>query len=421
MVAKTAASGSSSPIDSGPADDSGRRFRALPIAAALVATVYGGTIAWLLLSDSRFAGEPVVHVALAPETPLPPPPEDRTGEETVPGDGATAAGPETPATDLPDPGALSAEERALLEAARNLDKGVDEDIASGVRIVGAESVSGDGTASAGGETGGAIVLPPVPDPALVETTAEGPLPKIGRDGRRPSDVYARPVPPGTQADRRIALVVSGMGISESATAHAIEVLPPEVTLSFAPYGSDLQRWIERARDAGHEVLLELPMEPFGYPQNDPGPHTLLTSAGAAENTSRLEWLMSRFTGYAGVMNYQGARFTTSPASLKPVLQTIEARGLLYVDNGSSARSIAPTLAREIGLPIVQANRIVDPVQNPEIIATSLDMLKEASQQSGAALGVASGFPVTVDALAQWAVSLEKQGYVLVPATALTRD
>jgi len=426
MVAKTAASGSSGSIDGGPADDNGRQFRALPIAAALVAAVYGGTIAWLLLSDSRFAGEPVVHVALAPEAPAIPPPEDTAGEEEVPDTGRATTTPETPAVEFPDADtlsaeAMSAEERALLEAARNLDKGVDEDIASEVRIVGAESVSGEETASAGGEIGGAIVLPPVPDPALIETTAEGPLPKIGRDGRRPSDVYARPVPAGTQSDRRIALVVSGMGISESATAHAIEVLPPEVTLSFAPYGSDLQRWIERARDAGHEVLLELPMEPFGYPQNDPGPHTLLTSAGAAENISRLEWLMSRFTGYAGVMNYQGARFTTSPASLKPVLQAIEARGLLYVDNGSSARSVAPSLAREMDLPAVQANRIVDPVQNPEIIATSLDMLKEASQQSGAALGVASGFPVTVDALAQWAVSLEKQGYVLVPATALTRD
>lgn len=421
MVAKTAASGSSGSIDGGPADDNGRRFRALPVAAALVAAVYGGTIAWLLLSDSRFAGEPVVHVALAPDAPVIPPPEDTAGEEEVPDTGQAATTPETPAVEFPDADTLSAEERALLEAARNLDKGVDEDIASEVRIVGAESVSGEETASAGGEIGGAIVLPPVPDPALVEATAEGPLPKIGRDGRKPSDVYARPVPPGTQADRRIALVVSGMGISESATAHAIEVLPPEVTLSFAPYGSDLQRWIERARDAGHEVLLELPMEPFGYPQNDPGPHTLLTSAGAAENISRLEWLMSRFTGYAGVMNYQGARFTTSPASLKPVLQVIEARGLLYVDNGSSARSVAPSLAGEIGLSAVQANRIVDPVQNPEIIATSLDMLKEASQQSGAALGIASGFPVTVDALAQWAVSLEKQGYVLVPATALTRD
>src|SRR5690606_14076316 len=139
---------------------------------------------------------------------------------------------------------------------------------------------GDGTGAAA-ET--IIELAPAPDQALVEETADGPLPKIAADGRKPSEVYARPVPPDARIDRRIALVVSGMGISESATAHAIEVLPPEVTLSFAPYGSGLQDWIAKARAAGHEVLLELPMEPFGYPQNDPGPHTLLTGGDKGEN------------------------------------------------------------------------------------------------------------------------------------------
>ena len=33
--------------------------------------------------------------------------------------------------------------------------------------------------------------------------------------------------------------------------------------------------VARAREAGHEVLLEVPMEPFDYPDNDPGPQTLL--------------------------------------------------------------------------------------------------------------------------------------------------
>ncbi|MEX2249641.1 MAG: divergent polysaccharide deacetylase family protein, partial [Parvibaculum sp.] len=228
--------------------------------------------------------------------------------------------------------------------------------------------------------------------------------------------YARPVPAGTPATRRIALVVSGMGISENATAHAIETLPPEVTLSFAPYGPDLQSWIEKARAAGHEVLLELPMEPFGYPQNDPGPYTLLTTLSPEENLSRLEWLMSRFTGYAGVMNYQGARFTTSSTAVEKMIGALKARGLLYVDNGASARSLAPQLAREAGMSTVQATRIVDPVQNPQVIATSLEVLEEVAA-NGIAIGVASGFPVTVDALARWAETLEEKNFVLVPVTA----
>ena len=418
MVARMAASGSGPGQCGEPENgESPRGGRILAIAAGVVALVYGGTLAWLLISDNRLAGEPVVHLALmAPEVP-PPPAEDNAAAQTT--DDAADV-PDAPADPLTAAGgtALDDEEQALLDAARRLEMGAEQDISGDVRIVGAETVEG------GGEPAPAppvASLPPAPDPALVDATADGPLPKIARDGRKPWQVYARPVPAGTQTVRRIALVVSGMGISESATAHAIETLPPEVTLSFAPYGARLQEWIDKARAAGHEVLLELPMEPFGYPQNDPGPHTLLTGGDTGENISRLEWLMSRFTGYAGVMNYQGARFTASSAALKPVLAALGARGLLYVDNGASARSLAPALAREAGLPAVQATRIVDPVQNPEVIATALDILEEVSATNGNAVGVASGFPVTVDALTQWAARLKDEGYVLVPVTAIAAE
>ena len=415
MGAKIAAKGAR-PSGDGQAQEEGRlRFGALAVAALAVALVYGGTLAWLLLSDNRLAGEPVIRLALAPEEPA----EQPAGETPVapPGPDGTDTADATP--DLPDTDEPSADEQALLDAARRI--GVDdeiaaEDVASQVRIVGVESDTG-GEEAVPDEKPAIRALPPVPDPALVEETEQGPLPKIATDGRMPRDVYARPVPPGTPVMRRIALVVSGMGISESATAHAIETLPPEVTLSFAPYGPGLQEWIAKARAAGHEVLLELPMEPFGYPQNDPGPYTLLTSLSAEENLSRLDWLMSRFTGYAGVMNYQGARFTTSASTVEAVMTALQKRGLLYVDNGASARSLAPQLARDSGMPAVQATRIVDPVQNPQVIATSLDVLEETAASEAVAIGVASGFPVTVDALATWAATLAERNFVLVPVSA----
>ncbi|MDP2125049.1 MAG: divergent polysaccharide deacetylase family protein [Parvibaculum sp.] len=381
-------------------------FGALAVATLLVALVYGGTLVWLFLADNRLAGEPVVRLALAVEETVETPVADETDVNAD--DDIAATVPE-----ISDE--LSDEEQALVDAARRLEEStIAEDVASQVRIVGAESVSGGDTLR---DTAPPIVLPPVPDPALVENSAQGPLPKIAPDGRWPYQVYARPVPAGTPATRRVAIVVSGMGISESATAHAIETLPPEVTLSFAPYGPNLQDWIAKARAAGHEVLLELPMEPFGYPQNDPGPYTLLTSLSPEENLTRLEWLMSRFTGYAGVMNYQGARFTTSVVSVEAMIGALKARGLFYVDNGASARSVAPQLARDAGMPVVLATRIIDPVQNPQVIATSLDVLEEAATD-GVAIGVASGFPVTVDAVAKWAATLGERNFVLVPVTAV---
>src|SRR5690606_25874743 len=137
----------------------------------------------------------------------------------------------------------------------------------------------------------------------------------------------------------------------------------------------------------------------------------------AENISRLEWLLSRFTGYAGVMNYQGARFTSSQAALSPVLGALKERGLMYVDNGASQRSLAPRIAGEISLPLSVGSRLVDPVQNPGVIDQSLGAVEASAKETGVAVGVASAFPVTVDALTRWAETLKEKGFVLVPVTA----
>lgn len=410
--------------------DMRRRPNLLASATILVALVYGGTLAWLVTTDGRLAGEPVVRLALPPEAEGEPQAEKLlragTGDET-PAPAGPPAGerPDTAnaeAGSLPPPSGVTAsdeptpDEQTLLDAARRVDGGIAAD---GVKILGAENVSpAPGEADSGpSDKAAPIALRPVPDPALVARSNQGPLPVIARDGRKPWKVYARPLPENLPAGPRIAIVVSGMGISESATAHAIETLPPEITLSFAPYGANLQNWIGKARAAGHEVLLELPMEPFGYPQNDPGPYTLLTSLQTPDNISRLEWLLSRFAGYAGVMNYQGARFTTSVTSLSPVLTALNTRGLMYVDNGASARSLAPKIAGEIGMPLALGNAIIDPVQNPEVIGRSLVSLEETAKQSGLAVGVASAFPVTVDEVTRWAGALREKGFVLVPVTA----
>ena len=88
----------------------------------------------------------------------------------------------------------------------------------------------------------------------------------GVDGARPSKVYSRPASPSRREaySPRIALVIGGMGLAAQSTETAISTLPGEVTLGFAPYGSDLARQTALAREAGHEVVLQIPMETFDF-------------------------------------------------------------------------------------------------------------------------------------------------------------
>lgn len=260
-------------------------------------------------------------------------------------------------------------------------------------------------------------LPPVPDPALVQPSPHGPLPIIAADGRKPWQVYARPF---DDADKRprIAIMVADMGLSQAATQSAIIRLPSAVTLAFAPYASDLQTWIAQARASGHEAVLQLPMEPLDYPHNDPGPRALLTSLKPADNLDRLAWLLGRFTGYVGVTNYMGSKFTASTNDVRPVLEVLAKRGLLFVDSRSSARSVATRVAAELGMPRAYNDRFLDNEASRSAIDARLEELERIALKNGVAIGIGYPYPVTIDRIANWAPTLGPKGIVLVPVSAV---
>jgi polysaccharide deacetylase 2 family uncharacterized protein YibQ len=214
----------------------------------------------------------------------------------------------------------------------------------------------------------------------------------------------------------VALIVGGLGVSPTTTADAVAKLPAAVTLAFAPHGSDLEKHVAQAREDGHEVMLQAPMEPFDYPDNDPGPHTLTVRAGTQENIGHLHWAMGRFTGYVGVVNFMGARLTADEAALAPVLREIGSRGLVFVDDGSSSRSLAVQVGAGAGTPTARADLVVDGVPRPDTIDRQLDRLEQIARQRGFALGSASALPVTVERIAHWAKTLEARGINLVPVS-----
>ncbi|TMJ02060.1 MAG: divergent polysaccharide deacetylase family protein [Alphaproteobacteria bacterium] len=259
--------------------------------------------------------------------------------------------------------------------------------------------------------------PEVPvDQRLLESSAHGAIPKIAPDGARPSDIYARPVKPQRADAPRIAIVIEGLGIGANSTAEALAKLPAPVTLAFAPYGTDLERWVARARRENHEVLLQIGMEPFDYPDNDPGPKTLLASLDAEQNIDRLHWFLSRFAGYVGVTSLMGARFTAADQALGPVIREIGKRGLIWFDDGASPRSVASQMSGAGNVAFARADTVLDAIPTAAEIDNALARLEAAARSRGVAIGAASALPVSIERIAQWAKAAEGRGIVLVPVS-----
>ena len=385
-----------------------RRFR-LPIRiphmiAGLLGLFVLACTAWALMVDDPFGGEPIAVVA----TGFDPPKSGPALPTVVSAQGPRSYdGPDAPASKQA-PAATPAQPAAAPLPAANPNTKT-------VTII-------DGSTGKRQEvpiSGARDIRAPL-EQRLLETSRHGAIPRIAPDGARPAELYARAAAPlqGKKEGPRVAIVIGGLGVSANVTRQATEKLPGPVTFAFTPYGTDVEGMVTSARAAGHEVLLQAPMEPFDYPDNDPGPQTLLTTLSLDQNTDRLHWLMSRFQGYVGIANYMGARFTSTEAALAPVLKEVSRRGLIYVDDGSSPRSLAGQIASANNLPFARAEILLDAVTTTAHIDRALARLEALAREHGSAVGTASALPASIERIAQWAKAAEGRGIVLVPITAV---
>lgn len=371
-----------------------KRIAAGVLTGLLAVAVLGGTgglVGWLLVNAEhtealRTIKRPQLTVAILQE-----------GEEPEPN--TTAAARRPMADDGADKGDGNAE-----SAEAGKDGGGQSDDAEATAPETAAAPS-DG-----------ITLAPV-DPELLEVRDEAQLPIIGIDGRQPWSTYARPFDVDDNRPR-VAILVMNLGLNQRETDAAIQLLPGAVTLSFSPYADGLERWVEIARSNGHEVFMDLPLEPLDFPRDDPGPSTLLTSLSTADNLNRLEWVLGRAPGFVGVATWMGSQFTTVEDAMMPVLEGLKERGLMIVDSRGSSRSIATELASSIQLPRAFNNRFLDAMPAIAAIDRALADLQTVAQDQGVAIGVARPLPVTIDRIQRWAGTLEARGIVLAPVSAI---
>ncbi len=267
-------------------------------------------------------------------------------------------------------------------------------------------------------TGAIARTPNILSAGLLETGRFGMLPRVALDGTRPGDAHARPLRPGLDGRPRIALVIDARKLDADGLRVASR-LPGDVTLSFAP-DQDAEGAVERLRREGREVWLRVPMEPLDYPVTDPGPKTLTTSAPAAENIDRLHWSLSRFTGYAGVLNDRGERLLVHEPALLPVLKEISDRGLLFMEDAAPTRSLVPDLARGMGLRSGRIDLSFEAARKGGELDAALAKSEAIAKKKGVAAVAVVVSPDVIDRLAQWIERLEAKGIALVPLSAVVR-
>jgi uncharacterized protein len=267
-----------------------------------------------------------------------------------------------------------------------------------------------------------VKLAPAPDPRLIEESKYGLLPRIGADGARPIDVYARTAVSDSvlrASGPRIALVVGGFGLTAERAESAIDKLPGAVTLAFAPTGAAVVQQAVQARAAGHETVLQARLDEFSHSTKDVGassPDALASSD--VNNLDSLRWQMGRFTGYVALVNDTGGKLMIDRQAMSPILKEIAGRGLGYLDDDASPGGVRQDPTAPSPSLSAHADLIIDGNGAPQDLDVFLSRLIWLARQKGSAIGVVSGAPADIARLERWANGLDSKGVALVPLSAL---
>jgi len=240
-----------------------------------------------------------------------------------------------------------------------------------------------------------------------------PVPRIAPNGLAPMRAYAASVP--AIAGPHVALLVAGLGDDDAQSQEAITMLPAAVSFGLTPYGAHIGALAALACASGHELILEIPMQPLNPATENAGNEALVMAGPISLDQPMLDWDLSQFQGYAGVTDAigasQGAGFMNNPNAKAWLLREIADKGLFFID------------ARQTGDSLYAWNRtadvVIDPVSAPQNEAAQLASLIQLAKLRGSALGILMiPAPNAVHMLQSWIQTLGANGVSLVPVSAL---
>ncbi|MBT3989359.1 MAG: divergent polysaccharide deacetylase family protein [Rhodospirillaceae bacterium] len=229
---------------------------------------------------------------------------------------------------------------------------------------------------------------------------------------RKNAVQLAELPPGP----KIAIVIDDAGVDRKRTA-AVTALPAPLTIAFLTYAGALPKQTKAATAAGHEIMVHMAMEPLNR-SVDPGPNVLLIESEAAEILKRLRWGLDRFSGYVGINNHMGSKFTSDPQGMNIVMRELKRRGLLFLDSRTSGSTVGASVALANDVPFTQRNIFLDNVPTVEAINKQLRQMEIFAKRNGYAVAIGHPRDATINALSQWLAVMAEKGFVQVPISTI---
>jgi len=235
---------------------------------------------------------------------------------------------------------------------------------------------------------------------------------------RPAGRHTTPAA-GPAAERpavapRCAIVIDDVGNNEAVLREFLDLDLP-LTFAVLPQLEFSKQAAQAARDAGHTVLLHLPMEPHEASKDRfMGPGALTTAMSDAEIEAQVLDDLDSLGSVAGINNHMGSKASADLRVMKAVMRVAKQRALFFVDSVTTGKSVAGEAAREIGVALGRRDVFLDTdVAGEEGIRARLTSLIAQAKARGSAIGIGHAHPLTAQVLRAMSGEFASQGVRLV--------
>jgi polysaccharide deacetylase 2 family uncharacterized protein YibQ len=196
-----------------------------------------------------------------------------------------------------------------------------------------------------------------------------------------------------------------------------------LTVAILPTGREIAAVADSAKAAGFEILLQIPMEPKGYPTVSAGPGSILVDLPGKEIRKRVRKFAELLPGAAGASGHMGSLATQDRDVMRAVLEELRREDFYFVDHLTSPHSVVASVAAEVGVSALEVDypgQTDWPGATRRQVEAGIGRLAALARNRGYAVGSLRPRPETLEALRRTLPGLEATGVRVVPASAVSR-
>ncbi|MBX9805823.1 MAG: divergent polysaccharide deacetylase family protein [Alphaproteobacteria bacterium] len=221
-------------------------------------------------------------------------------------------------------------------------------------------------------------------------------------------------PPTKSTRPTVTIILTDLGLNKNLTDQVLTTLQGPFILAFNPNSPNLHEQLTSATRLGFSVLIALPMEPYNYPNVDPGPLTLLTGVKAEQNIEKTKAILDHTPKGTGVIGLLGSRFTISKTDLDPVLQEIKRQGRIFIDPNTTPHTQVQETCESLQMPYQQVDLTLPLTTSSDQVDEFLKKIIQNSKENDNILISVPAIPEIVNVLPAWVDTLNENGIELEP-------